>query len=136
MFHKLVDRVSPITGSRSKMFVDTNTGKGMIENTVNVKEAMRYLKEKRSSHGDKKTSFYNEKFNRGHRLVCGIDPLVYLNHKEIHSDDEALKKFMDRHAEWKQLDVGFTYVKHKNNMAFSPAARKRLDSIFKETCVG
>jgi len=129
MFKKVRSRVSPLTGTRTEVFRDNGTGKGKIVNKTNVGDAVRYLKEKRNATSDM-TRFYNERKNRGHRLVAMIDPLVWVNHPEIWEDDEELKKFLDNYGYWKQLDVGFTYVKHKRNFTFSNAARSRLDKVY------
>jgi hypothetical protein len=130
MFQKIRSYKSPLTGTVSKVYRDNDTGKGKVVNSTNVTHALKYLKEKRSALGEKRTSFYNEKLRRGHRLVAAIDPLVWVNHPEIWDDDEKLKKFMDNYDYWKQMDVGFTHVKHKRNFTFSQSARERLDKMF------
>jgi hypothetical protein len=132
MFRKIESYKSPITGTVSTVYRDHGSGKGKVVNSTNVSTALKYLKEKRSALGEKRTQFYNEKLRRGHRLAAAIDPLVWVNHPEIWSDDEELKRFLDNYGYWKQMDVGFTYVKNKRNFAFSQEARERLDKIYAE----
>lgn len=130
MLRKTVDRVSPLTGSRSQVFVDTSTGKRKIVNSVNIKEQLRFLKEKRANIGDKRTKFYDSKLKKGHRFAAAIDPLIWVNHPEIWEDDQEMKKFLDKHEELKYMNVGYTYVKNKRAGIYSASVGERIDKIF------